>query len=127
MALDKDEMLIGFLKRLEHKVDGVQKDVSDFRLMLGKISHLENTEAEHYKLIHKRLDREVAAINKDIEEAITNRLVVTNQIANKLDKLDTLIFIISKPKLGILILAGLYMLTFQEFRALIIKLIGVVL
>ena len=124
MAVDKDDLFLAAIARVEGKVDSVQNDVNKFIVVFEKMANMEVKHEEHYKTIHKRLDREIEAITTKLDKAVAIRVIETSNLKTKLDKLDIVIFFSSHPRLFLIGLSGLYLFTIKDIRDPILKILG---
>jgi hypothetical protein len=113
MAVDKEDLFMQAIGRVESKVDSVQSDVNKFIVIFEKMANMEAKHEEHYKLVHKRITREVEAIH-----------IETSFIKDRLSKLDIVIFFSQHPRLMTIGLAGLYLFTIKDIRDPLLKMIG---
>jgi len=124
MAVDKEDLFIQAIGRVESKVDSVQSDVNKFIIVFEKMANMEAKHEEHYKLVHKRITREVEAIHTILDKAIEVRVIETSFIKDRLSKLDIVIFFSQHPRLMTIGLAGLYLFTIKDIRDPLLKMIG---
>ena len=124
MSVDKEDLFLAAIERVESKVDTVQNDVNKFIVIFEKMENIETKHDEHYKIIHRRVGREVDIINEKIDRAIETRVMEIDSINKILASLDIFIFLMKHPKMFVLVLSGLYIFAVEDIRTIILKFLG---
>lgn len=111
VATNQDKMTSNF--------DKVTISISKMELLMEKLTNLETNTKNSIDRIHTRID----GISDIASSKASKSLVDTNK--DKLKTLEPIIFMLKYPRLTALMIAGLYLFAYKDFRDPILNLLGV--